>query len=215
MIGLLLLTFIALGFVIVPLVRKKVFITSIVLGMLLPALALLLYFCWGNSRGWLDYFLHQQQATQVNAELKNPEAVVDKLRAYLALHPQSPKGWYLLGKIDMHAGDYERAVDALSKAHAEDSGNIDYTTAYAEALFFSHDRKLMPEAQQLLQQVLQQDTNNIAANNLLAINAYHQGKYKEAIHYWEILIPLFDPQSEDEKALLQMISRAEKQDKVN
>ena len=208
-IGLVVMTLMAVAWVVLPLLKQRMFITSLLLMILLPAFSLMLYFYCGNSRGLLDYFFHIQQETVIKAELKNPQAVVDALKAYLDSHPHSPQGWYLLGKMFLNAGDYKRAVDALNNAHSQASENIDYATAYAEALFFNHQRRLVPEAQQLLLQVLQRDTNNIAANNLLAINAYNVGQYHKAIHYWEKLIPLFDLQSKDEKMLLQMIYRAQ------
>ena len=212
--GLIVLTLIALLFVIIPLIKHKAIFTAIVIFILLPLVTGVLYFHWGNARSSLNYVLHQQQTLRVKAELakiKNPQQVVDQLKAYLQGHPNSPKGWYLLGKIYLTQNNYPEALAALTHAHEQAADNIDYSTAYAMAVFFTNQKQLTPVTKQLLEQVLLQSPNNVAATNLLAIDAYNQGQYSQAIHYWEKLIPLFDPQSEDERLLLQMISRAQKQ----
>lgn len=213
-IGLMSLTLLALLFAIIPLIKHRAIFSAISLVVVLPLIAGALYFHWGNARGLVNYGLRQQQAVRVNAELANiknhPEQVVDQLQAYLQMHPDSAKGWYLLGKVYLAQNKYPQALVALTKAHEQAANNIDYTTAYVMAVFFTNQKQLTPAAKQLLEQVLQQSPTDVGAINLLAIDAYNQGKYNQAIQYWEKLIPLFDPQSDDERLLLQMISRAQK-----
>jgi cytochrome c-type biogenesis protein CcmH/NrfG len=211
--GIIILTLVALLFVIIPLIKHKAIFTALIIFVLLPLIAGILYFHWGKANGLLSYAAHQQQALRVKAELakiKNPQQVVDQLQTYLHDHPNNPKGWYLLGKVYLTQNNYREALTALTKAHEQAADNIEYSVAYAMAVFFTNQKQLTPATKQLLEQVLLQSPNHVAATNLLAIDAYNQGQYNQAIHYWEKLIPLFDPQSEDEKLLLQMISRAQK-----
>lgn len=196
---LIVITIITLLFALFPLFKLKRYKTAFISILLFPILSFSLYAYWGHGKEWLRYFSFMQQ-------VKNPNQVVAHLKEYLATHPDSPKGWFLLGQIELKSGNYESAVEALAKAHQEAPDQIDYSTSYAEALFFSHNQTLTKTALALIDSVLKQDNKNVAANNLLAINAYRQGRYQVAINYWQKLLPLFETHSKDEKILLQMIS---------
>lgn len=212
-IGIFILTVVALLPAIIPLIKRKSIYTAIAISILLPVISVSLYFYWCNPKDLLTYAAEKQRATQVKAELakiKNPQQVITQLKNYLTTHPQSPKGWYLLGKIYLSQNHYQEALVALTNAHNQDPNNIEYTTVYVMATFFTNKKQLTLPNKQLLIQVINQTPNNVAALNLLAIDAYNRREYKTAIQYWEKLIPLFDPQSEDEKILLQMISQAQK-----
>lgn len=211
--GIIIMTFVALAFILTPLIKQKKLKIIIFISIIFPLISILGYIYWGNASGLWHYWQYQEQAARAKialSKIKNPQAVVNQLQAYLYEHPNNPQGWYLLGKIYLHHQVYHQAVEALGKAYHQAMNNVDYKTTYAEALFFDHHRQLNTIAKDLLKQVLEETPNNIAANNLLAIDAYNQGHYQQAIFYWEKLIPLFDAQSKDEQLLLKMIAKAQK-----
>lgn len=184
----------------------------LVIVLLFPMMTLTLYWKLGDSQPLIHYWELKQRAIRVNEELaalKNPNEVIDRLNAYLQQHPNHPKGWYLLGKIYYKQQSFKKAVIALEKAHQQSPGNLDYAVAYAEADFFYRGRHLRPETKKTLQNVIEHDKNNVAALNLLAINAYLHGHYQKAIHYWERLLPLFSVGSKDHSFLLSMIAKAQ------
>ena len=98
----------------------------------------------------------------------------------------------------------------LQKAHQLKPQHLEYAVAFAQAQFFANQNKLSQQSKMLLVSVLQKMPNNIAALNLLAINAYSQQRYKKAIYYWEKMLPLFQPGSKDSQVLLAMIAKAQK-----
>lgn len=179
-------------------------VISVAIMVFLPVGALLLYHHWGAmdalSRYWTAQLTH----------VTSPEQVVEELKNHLKDHPNSAKGWYLLGRLYLGQNEFMQAKAVLSKAHELKPNNPEYTVAYAEAAFFADGKKLNTENRALLNQVLNRFPNNIGAVNLLAIDAYNQEHYSEAVHYWERLLPFFSADSEEEKMLLKMIAEAQK-----
>ncbi len=213
LIGLILLTLVAMGMVIFPLLREKRYRAVASIFIAFPVCAMSFYFYLGTAKQEWHYWFLQKEARQVKlamASIQSPEEVVDRLKAHLKAHPNSPKGWFLLGRLYLSLDRYAEAVNALRQAHFYDLANTTYSTTYAEALFFYNNRQLNREAKQLLQSVLSQHPFDINAINLFAIDAYNKGNYKIAIHFWEKLIPLFPPGSKDSQALLSMIAQVQK-----
>ncbi len=58
---------------------------------------------------------------------------------------------------------------------------------YAEAIYLEK-QQITPLAQDLLNQILIQQPRHPTALNLLAIGAFQQGDYQQAIDYWQKLL---------------------------
>ena len=200
-------------FIIRPLRASTQKSLGIVLVFVIPLIALALYWKLGSWHQLKQYWFSQQQsvvASKALAEIKNPERIVSELKEFLRVHSHDARGWYLMGNLYMHENKYVEATTAFSKAVKNDDKKIIYQVAYAEASFFAKDRNLSKEARQLLITVLERDANNVAAMNLLAIDAYNHHQYQIALNYWEKLSTLFPPDSQDAQLLYAMIAKAEK-----
>ena len=206
------MTVLALLFLVVPLCKMKYTLLPVM--VLFPMMACIFYLHWGASQKLIHYWALQRQAEKVKQDLaqyKDPQQVIAQLQAHLKDSPDSARGWYLLGRIYLTMQQYAKATLALEKAWHLNPNDRTIATTYAQALFFDHHRKLSSKAVALLQNVIKRFPNDIDAINLLAVNAYNVGDYQTAVNYWEKLLPLFPPASEDSQALLTMIARAEKQ----
>ena len=207
-----LMTLIAVAILLFPMGREHKFLPVTVV-MMLPIFAFTLYWHLGSSQKLQHYWVLKQEAKQVKtmlSKIKSPQQVVDQLKTYLRAHPNSPKGWYLLGKIYFGEKRYSEALSALKRAHQQEASNVQYAIAYAQASFFQNGRRLIPNVLKMLKHTVTIDPSNVAAINLLAINAYGQKDYKSAVHYWETILPLFQVGSTDQKMLLSMIAGAQK-----
>jgi len=207
-----LMTLIAVTILIFP-IRKKYKFLPMMLLIMLPILAFSLYWRMGSSQKLQHYWVLKQESKQVKialSKIKNPQEVVDQLNAYLQVHPVNPKGWYLLGKVYYGERRYSEAMVALQKAHQQQRSNIQYAVAYAQASFFHNGRRLTPNVLKLVKHIVTIAPSNVSAINLLAINAYVQKNYINAVRYWEKLLPLFQVGSPDQKMLLSMIAGAQK-----
>jgi cytochrome c-type biogenesis protein CcmH len=206
------MTIFAAALVCWPLCKQKAK-TGYFMAALLAICAIACYFSWGASKDYQHYLLVQQQQKIVKEELakiRNPDQVIEQLQAHLKLHPESAEGWYLLARLYLGMQRYNQAEHYFATAlHLQPNKNI-YVIGYAEAVFFNHQQQLTPKAELLLQHLLAQNSLDVSALNLLALNAYHHQNYTSAVRYWERLIPVFPVGSDDSKMLLNMIAVAQK-----
>src|SRR5262249_46000854 len=86
--------------------------------------------------------------------------------------------------------------------------------AYAQANYFAQGQRLDAKAIAFLKQALVLQPQQIDAMNLLALDAYGKKDYAVAIQFWEQLLPLFPPNTENGRWLLQMIHKAQRQVKT-
>lgn len=206
------MTLIAVAILAFPL-RKKAKYLPAMFTIALPVVALTLYWHLGASQKLEHYWTLKREAKEVKLELskiKSPMQVVDHLKAYLHLHPNSPRGWYLLGNLYFGQRQYSAALVASRKAYTLKPLNTQYAVAYAQASFFQNGRRLRPDILNLLKRIVIKAPRNVTAINLLAIHFYLQKDYKNAVQYWEKLLPLFAAGSPDQKILLSMIASAQK-----
>lgn len=188
--------------------------TALFLVIILPFFSISLYFYLGATGSLFHYWKLQRMAKLAQIELakiKNPQQIIDELTDHLKTKPNSPHGWYLLGRLYFEMKNFKAAYQALSIAYREQPFNENYAVAYAEASFFYHNRFLNAEAIKILHDTIKHSKNNVAAINLLAVNAYFRGQYQTAINYWERLLPLFSEDNPDQQKLLKMISQAQQQ----
>jgi len=123
----------------------------LVLGIVMLAvvcLSIMAYLNWGSSQQ-----LSQQK--QVEAQLRelDPHQVMLQLQEHLATHPNSAKGWYLLGRLYVSAGYYQQALLVFAKAYHLEPTNTEYKKQYAELLALTRG------------QALQNDSNNERSDN--------------------------------------------------
>jgi cytochrome c-type biogenesis protein CcmH len=201
----------ALASIVIPLIKKQAWKSTLAIIILLPAFAVFLYIYQGSGKQWLAYQHTQQQLAQVQqfrSQLGTPQQVIDKLKQRLQQDPNSAQGWYLLGRIYFDQQRFTEAVDTFSKAYALQPKQPEVLFYYAESLSLTQ-HTLSGKPTTLLQQLLKLQPDNDAAMNLLAVAAFNEKRYQEAINYWEKMLPHYAPDSEDGKALLTAIAKAQ------
>ena len=226
------ITLLALSFVVKPLVFPKKeldhpffaekpmkeqphYMTAISLGVLLPIFSIGLYLYWGHSSQVWQWLTTKERAEEVKraiAELGSREKIIAALRARLDQLPEnanSAKGWYILGKLYFNANKIDEAMFALGKAMHLKPDEAEYILQWVSVKFYKYQNKLDDESKILLNKVLKTSPDQVNAINLLAIDAYKQKKYSEALGYWERLLKYYSPDSDDGKSLLQMIHQAQ------
>lgn len=206
-----LMIFIALGFVVYPLRRSK--IAAFLVILLVSIIALLVYSRAGDYKGLKQYWQLKEESFQVKSALshiKSPQQLIDQLKDHLQKNPTSAQGWFLLGKLYLDTSQFIQAKEALNRARQLSPNNESYVLSYVQADFFVNNKRLSPEDAALLAPILKHDPTNVNAINLLAIDAYLQHHYRVAITYWERLLLIFPSDSDDSKAVLQMIAKAQK-----
>jgi cytochrome c-type biogenesis protein CcmH/NrfG len=170
------------------------------------------YFHWGSFAKWQDYLDHQQkqqQAEKLLKSVKSPQELITKLRAKLDDTPKSAKGWYLLGRLYSGQEERQNAADAFAKAYQFEPDNEQYAVNYAHSLWQLNNRQFTSQVTDIFNNLLKNNPNQPDALAMLAMDAYTRHAYEEAIGYWQRLLKLAPPQSEEAKAIRKAIVKAE------
>ncbi len=217
------MTLIAMGILAFPLLRGvskssssmsfKNSALSFLLLLLLPLIAITLYWKLGASHAVAAYKTSQQQAAAVDAEIQqlgSIQHIIQQLKQAVAAHPDS-HGWFLLGRLYLQTQQYPLAIDAFTAANQLTPDQPANLVGYAESVYFNNHMVLNAAARQALTRALQLQPQQPDAINLLAMAAYQQKDYTQAITYWEQLLALLQPNTQEASNVLSLIATAQKQ----
>lgn len=210
------LTFSASLLFLYPLKANKTF-SLLVLPVILT-LVVGAYLSWGGFAQWQVYQQQQerqQQAQKMLSTIKTPDELITKLKAKLDDTPKSAKGWYLLGRLYSAKSEYEQAADAFGKAYRLSSDNEQYAVNYAHGLWQLNHQQFNAQIIELFNTLLSHNPNQPDALAMLAMNAYMSHDYEGAINYWQRLLKLAPPQSDEALAIHKAIAKAQQQINMN
>ena len=176
------------------------------LGLTIPSLAFALYFLVGTPMA-----LDPQLAAQANGEEQiTPEklaTMADQLTQRLEKEPNNAEGWVMLGRIQRALAQYDAADAALQKALSL-ARNDDVLIERAEVLAQKNNGSFKGEPWAIINTVLKADPNHGNALLLAGSAAFSEGRFKEALAYWEKVRALLPPASPDLPALAEAIDQA-------
>ena len=183
--------------------------------LLIPVMCTLMagaYYQWGGFALWQNYLQKnesQKQAKQMLRSIKSPQELIGKLKAKLDNRPKSAKGWYLLGRLYSAQNDNEQASEAFAKAYQLAPDNEQYAVNYAHGLWQLNNRQFSASIIELFHKLLGKNPKQPDALAMLAMNAYLNHDYHEAISYWQRLLQLVPPQSDEALAIRKAIAKAQ------
>lgn len=190
--------------------QTRAWLTIIVLVLLVPLLALGLYLKLGSSSYLSQTILAAKKTQQTDAQFRKvSDQIIPRLKQHLEKNPDG-RGWFLLGRLYLSNQDFAAAETSLSKAY-QLTPTPEIALNYAEARYFNHGQTLDVQAKSLLLEVLKHDSGQADALNLLALDAYRNGNFGQAIRYWQQLLPQYAAESEAYKMLVQQISLTQQQ----
>ncbi len=168
----------------------------------LPVMAAGLYAWHGHPEAF-----DPQRAPQL-VEQQQINAMVESLAAKLAKNPDDPEGWAMLARSYMNLDRPKDAVVAFSHLSAQMKDNPQLMVDYAEALAASGEENGMVKGFMLVQQALALEPGNAKGLFLAGGFAFAAQDYRKAAGYWEKLMPLLDPGSQDANFVLQNLNLA-------
>jgi len=189
---------------------------SILLTPILLALIAAGYASWGSFAQWQVHqrqLESQKQAKHLLNTIKTPEELISKLRAKLDNTPKSAKGWYLLGRLYINQNDFEHATEAFAKAHEFAPDKEQYEVNYIHGLWKLNNQQFNNHIIELLKNLLSRNPNQPDALAMLAMNSFMSHDYEGAINYWQQLLKLTPPQSEEALTIHKAIAKA--QERIN
>lgn len=128
-----------------------------------------------------------------NGQLSSPEDIARfglGLRTNLLSDPTNVRDWTMLGLAGLKLGDGGMALQSYEKAYALAPNDAYIQIIYAKLLTRSNDPNDIKDAAKILKKMIAADPNNVDALSALAMNAFGQGDFNQAIAAWEKVIAL-------------------------
>jgi cytochrome c-type biogenesis protein CcmH len=180
----------------------------------IPILAVALYFVVGTPKALSPSAIASQmpgpgaQSGDVRSQ-QQMEANVAKLAERLKQNPDDAEGWQMLGRSYMTLQRYSEATNAYQRASVLNDKDASLWADYAAALAMANDRQLAGKPTEALDRALQLDPKNQKALDLAGSAAYQAGNYQKAIDYWQKLLKVLPPGSEELRTISDQIAKAQ------
>ena len=158
----------------------------IVLGILIPLTAILLYLYLGNLQGLVAPRHPAADLSSITAD--QFQDMTAKLAARMQQNPGDAEGWKMLGRAYRAMDRFGEANAAYRKAVELAPQDADLLADYAESLALAAGRSLAGEPTRLLDRALKLDSRNTKALTLSGSAAFERKDYKAAIGYWQTVI---------------------------
>ena len=169
------------------------------------------YWQWGS---WSEFKVFTQKqakvkhANQMLTSMGGPVALVEAMKERLKKEPESIEGWYLLGRLYMTQFSFEKAHDAFMHAHELSPAEVKITIGFAESVWALNKESFDDKTRMLLKEILIENPNQTDALAMLAMDAYKQHDYHQAIIYWEHLLSFLPQQSDEARAIRKALVKA-------
>lgn len=176
-------------------------IVAIAIVAIVPAAALVAYLAVGNPQA-LDAGAARKRMTE-------PEvlSMVERLAQRMKADPSDPQGWLLLGRSWSALQRYQESADAYAEAVKRMPGNADALADWADALAMAQGRKLAGKPTEIIGQALAADPTHPKSLALAASAAMERGDDKAAVRYWQALLAVVPPGSEDAQGIAATIAQ--------
>jgi len=137
-------------------------------------------------------------------------ALIARVVSVVRTHPRDPRGWAILGRAYLTAGDPGDAAKAFSRAldAAKALGPVPpfLYSAYGEALTQDASGAVTPEAEAAFGQALAGDPKDNAARYYLGLAAAARGDATRALTFWKSLLADVPPDSAVHQDLVDRIA---------
>jgi cytochrome c-type biogenesis protein CcmH len=173
---------------------------AIGLVLLLPITALFLYALLGKPEA-LDPSRTQAPAAQAAMTPEQIDEMVARLAARMESNPDDMQGWLMLARSYKSLGRYDDAIKAFAKAEKVINDEPDLLASYAETIAMASGEGLAGKPRQLVERALKIDAKHAHSLFLAGAAAMQAKDAKQAIAYWEALLPQVEPGSELDQML--------------
>jgi cytochrome c-type biogenesis protein CcmH len=164
-------------------------ILALVLALLLPAAAALLYLALGAPGVPDQPFADRGEERAREAAAKPPDmtALATELEARLKTDPQQPGDWLKLAGADAALGRWDQSEAAYRRAMQLTQDNPVVATSYGEMLVAAAQGAVTPRARTVFGEALAGDPGNREARYFLALGDAQEGDAASAIAAWQKL----------------------------
>jgi len=194
------------AFVAWPVLRSRANLGHVVL-----AAAAMLFVLGAGGALYLQ-FGHPELATRTlqGDEARDLNALIGRLAVVVRNRPSDPRGWAILGRAYLTAGDPSDAAKSFARAITAQraSGVVQpfLYSAYGEALTQDSAGAVTPEAEAAFSEALAGDAKDRAARYYLGLAAAARGNSDKALELWQSLLADVPPSSAVHQELVDRIA---------
>ena len=169
--------------------------------LLMPVCAFSLYNFLGASTDLhITDLLKKRASILMSDENRNLLSIKiqEKMSSRLLDEPDHPFYWSALAQLQMEGGDFFGAKLSYSMALATRPNDSELLSEYAQATYFSEDKKFNETVNLILDKALLLDPSNKIALGLQGIRFFELGNYGSAVNSWEnalLSTPINTPES--------------------
>jgi len=178
----------------------------------IPVGAIALYFVVGNPKGVSMVASPQTlSATSANpGEMSDQQiaANIQKLADRLKDNPNDVQGWTMLARSYMMQERFAEAASAYEKLTALSANDADAWSDYAESLALANGQNLEGKPTEAINRALKIDPKHQKSLALAGSAAFQAKDYKKAMDYWQQLLKLLPPGSQELQIITEQISKA-------
>ncbi|MCH8846109.1 MAG: c-type cytochrome biogenesis protein CcmI [Proteobacteria bacterium] len=147
----------------------------------------------------------EQQSNQ--EKMHSIEEMVAKLSANLQEQPDNGEGWKLLARTYLMMNRIQDAVHAYQNARKYIGDDPQLLADYAEALIMANNNSYSEEAENLINLSLQANPDEPKALWIAGFSSFERGDIAKTLHYWEQLLNVLPPGSDETQSLLENINK--------
>lgn len=177
--------------------------TALMVMLLLPLVSLGGYGLLGTPQA-LDPAARQSVPKVTASDIEN---MVARLAARLRENPDDPKGWVMLARSYKALGRYAEAAEAYGKGFSLVERDAELLADYAELLAIANNG-FKGRPSDLLEKALKLAPEDPQVLLLAGAAAGERGDFRAAVAYWEKVLPLMEPGSDEAAALGTALMRA-------
>ena len=180
--------------------------TIIPIVIVLPVFVMVTYLMLGDiNMVSIQVDKKEQQSNQ--EKMHSIEEMVAKLSANLQEQPDNGEGWKLLARTYLMMNRIQDAVHAYQNARKYIGDDPQLLADYAEALIMANNNSYSEEAENLINLSLQANPDEPKALWIAGFSSFERGDIAKTLHYWEQLLNVLPPGSDETQSLLENINK--------
>lgn len=182
---------------------------AFVLAGAIPALAIAMYVGLGNPEALLGTRAEAPAGTMGQGQ-HDAAPMIAALEAKLQAKPDDVSGWYMLARSYAAIGQYDKSALAFAKASELLPDDSSLLADYADALAMAQGGNLQGKPLELIERALKLNPLDAKSLNLAGTAAYEIKNFAKAAEYWQRLLKILPPDSEDARGVASAVAEAER-----
>ncbi len=178
---------------------------SVLLALLLPAAALLIYDEFGSQ----NVFSPGKPVVAEDDSGHSLDVMIDRLAKRLQDNPDDIEGWVMLATSYIGTNQFSKAARAYKQALQQTGDDPQLLTEYADALAMANGGEFTDEIGKLLQTSLQLQPENVKTLWLLGHWHYQRSQYQASLTHWQKAAKNLPADSQEATVLSQQIELAQ------